>query len=207
MYSYLSGKIVGVADSTVVLDVNGVGYEIHMPARIAASLAVSAGPVKVFTYLHVREDAHLLYGFVQEEEREMFKLLLTVNGIGPKSALAVLGSMAPEELAACVAADDGKSLARIPGIGSKTAGRLVLELRDKIKKLTLEKLTVETAGSSALRRLAKDAQSALVSLGYARTQADRAVELALKESGTDTPLEELIRRSIRALSTTPAIVE
>lgn len=197
MYSYLSGKLAKIADSTVVLDVNGLGFEIHVPLRTLTSLPKVGTPLVLFTYLHVREDAHVLYGFQQEEEREFFKILLGVTGIGPKIAIAILSGIGPRDLKACIEAEDEDFLASIPGIGKKTASRLILELKEKIQKIKLTLASHEEKSSSDITR---DGLMALISLGFTRPQAQNAIEKVVKEFGRQINLEELIRGSIKILN-------
>jgi Holliday junction DNA helicase RuvA len=195
MYSYLSGKLAKITDSTVVIDVNGIGFEVHVPLRTLANLPKTGSAFILYTYLHVREDAQVLFGFQHEEERELFKMLLGVTGIGPKIAIAILSGIGPRDLKASIESKDEDFLASIPGIGKKTASRLILELREKIQKLSLS--SPEEKHSTDITR---DGLMALLALGFTRPQAQSAIEKVVKESGRQVDLEELIKGSIKVLN-------
>ncbi|MBI1870111.1 MAG: Holliday junction branch migration protein RuvA [Chlamydiae bacterium] len=199
MYSYLSGKLIKIVDSTVVLDVNGVGYEVHVPSRILISLPSSQEFLTLYTYFHVREDLQVLYGFQYEEEKEVFKILLGVNGIGPKSALAIMGGMGLKDLKNCIQNEDEKLLSSIPGIGKKTASRLILELKDKVQNVRLPLELGKEGLSDERANLMRDALLALVSLGFTRPRVKEAVESVMKKDPKEK-IEELIRDSIKILN-------
>ncbi|MBI1883613.1 MAG: Holliday junction branch migration protein RuvA [Chlamydiae bacterium] len=199
MYSYLSGKLIKIVDSTVVLDVNGIGYEVSVPSRILPHLPVLYETLTLYTYFHVREDAQILYGFQYEEEKEIFKILLGVNGIGPKSALAILGGMGLKDLKNSIQNEDEKLLATIPGIGKKTASRIILELKDKIQNVRLPQGMDGDSVSNERADLMRDALMALISLGFTRPKAKEAVEKVMRTDKRDK-IEELIRDSIKILN-------
>ncbi|EQM67276.1 Holliday junction DNA helicase RuvA [Aquipseudomonas alcaligenes OT 69] len=183
----------------LILDVNGVGYELEVPMTTLYRLPSTGEPVTLHTHLVVREDAHLLYGFFEKRERELFRELIRLNGVGPKLALALMSGLEVDELVRCVQAQDTSTLVKIPGVGKKTAERLLVELKDRFKAWetmpSISTLVVEplkAAASSA----ENDALSALISLGFKPQEASRAVA-AIKEEGLSS--EELIRRALKGM--------
>jgi len=176
MISYLYGEPVMTGDRWVVLEVNGIGYRINVPQPAASEIARVSGKVKLYTYMAVREDGISLYGFLHQGEREMFAILIGVSGIGPQTAINILSQIALEDFVLAILSEDEKSLTRISGIGTKSAKRLILELRDKMKKVR-ESMPPESAGRSGQH--VRDAVSALVSLGFAEKAAREAVESAV----------------------------
>jgi len=194
MIARLRGKILFKKPTSIVLDVNGVGYHVNIPINTFEKLPDENSEASVFTYLHVKEDALDLYGFITEAEKELFLLLIGVNGIGPKSALSVLsGIQAPELIDAIGNANLGRITA-IPGIGKKTAERLIIELRDKVSKI---KLSGESSG--IYHPVSGDAIAALVSLGYNQKVAEKAVRHIITEF-PDITIEELLRKTLAALN-------
>ncbi len=170
MISHIYGEIAHRGEGFVVIDVGGVGYQVNVPQSTLQELADTEGKVKLYTHLHVREDAFLLYGFMNASELEMFRLLISVTRIGPQTALNILSQIRIEELAAAIIHEDEKVLTRISGVGTKNAKRLILELRDRMNK-KLEGLAITDKGN-----INYDAVSALVSLGFAQREAKEAVE-------------------------------
>ena len=132
MYAYISGKLEGVAEDAVIIDNHGIGYQILVPSSTLDRLPSVGGEVKVYTYLQVREDAMVLFGFLTKEELELFKRLITVTGIGPKGALAILGTLSVDDLRFAILSGDAKAIAAAPGIGVKTAQRVILDLKDRM---------------------------------------------------------------------------
>lgn len=133
MISYIRGEVLFRNENSVVIDVNGVGYEVFVPYNVMCAMERATGPVELYTYLQVKEDAVALFGFADRQDLRIFKLLITVNGIGPKGALGIMSGMTTQDLMLAVLADDVKTIAKAPGIGQKTAGKLILELKDKFK--------------------------------------------------------------------------
>ena len=198
MIGQLTGKVVSRAPDRVVVDVSGVGYDLRIPLSTFYALPRDAGSlVSLQVHTHVREDALQLYGFSSRDERAAFELLIGISGVGPRMALAILSGMEVAELRATVVQRDRGRLQKIPGVGKKTAERLLLELRDKMPD------TVEAAGSDTGPEpghgLRPDAISALVNLGYSRTVADRAVERALGEPRGSGNLEGVLRAALAGL--------
>jgi Holliday junction DNA helicase RuvA len=202
------GKLSGIVDSYgedwVVLDVGGVGYQVHCPARVLQSLPQVGEAARLSIETYVREDAIRLYGFASDVEREWFRLLMTVQGVGAKVALAVLGIFKPGDLATAIALQDKAALGRAPGVGKKVAERIVAELRDKAPAYSsadpaLIHLQTDLAEHRAPRPVA-DAVSALVNLGYAQVQASAAVATASRSAGEEANAETLIRLGLKELA-------
>ena len=197
MIAYLSGKLAKINDISIIVEANGLGYELFIPVRYSAHLPNIGEFVTFHTYYHVREDAHTLYGFLQEEEKELFKLLLSVTGIGPKLGMSILSGVGPAEFKSSILTEDEKYISSIPGIGKKTASRLILELKDKIQKLKFEQLVSDDGVRKGRENIMRDALMALISLGFPRQQAQTSVEKVIKESTDESNLETLLKASIR----------
>ena len=175
-----------------------MGYELQIPSSSFASLPQPGKQAKILTHLVVREDAHILYGFATSEEREVFRILInTVSGIGPRIALNVLSGMNPADFARAVSEADTKRLSQISGLGKKTAERIVVELKDKLKHLTVGSSQKEETTQSTSTHT-NDAVAALVSLGYKAADASKRVEAAAKMLGDQTSLDRLIRAALAA---------
>jgi Holliday junction DNA helicase RuvA len=190
--SRLAGRLVEKAPPLVVVDVHGVGYELDVPMSTFYGLPATGQDVKLFTHLVVREDAHLLFGFATEAERQVFRTLLKITGVGTRIALALLSGLSVDELYATVSAQDTARLVRVPGIGKKTAERLLLELKDRLA--VLPSATATLSGQTVAP--GHDALNALVALGY----SDREARAALAKLPDDLPLQDTIRQALRALS-------
>jgi Holliday junction DNA helicase RuvA len=203
MIARLTGSLIERAPNHVLIDVGGVGYEVRISLATFYALASHDGePVSVWTYTHVREDVLALYGFHDLAEKEMFERLIAISGVGPRIALAILSGIGVTELHLAVRQQDRARLERIPGVGKKTAARLLLELRDKL----LPKDVADDAERAALvaadgseTGLHADARSALVNLGYQPAVADRAVAKAAAGQGEDASLESLLKAALRGL--------
>lgn len=190
MIGRLSGKLIEKRPPTIVVDVQGVGYEVDVPMSTFYQLPAAGSAVTLHTHLIVREDAHLLFGFATDQERQVFRQLLKISGVGARTALAVLSGMSVAELYQVVLAHDGARLTGIPGIGKKTAERLLLELRDKLNAA----IGAPAAGGEAGIR--SDALNALLALGY----SDKEATHALARLAPDTPVQEAIRHALKLLS-------
>lgn len=179
MISYLKGELAGAGEGMAVVDVGGMGFRVFITDRDQADLPAVGEPVQLYTYLSVREDAIWLYGFLSEEDRQVFRQLLTVSGVGPKAALGILSALSANDLRFAVFSDDVKAISKAPGVGLKTAKKLILELKDRLK---LEDVIPgggnmdEEAGSHAQDADATEAVEALVTLGYSSSEALRAVK-------------------------------
>lgn len=199
MIGRLRGTLAEKQPPHLILDVNGVGYELEVPMTTLYRLPSSGEPVTLHTHLVVREDAHLLYGFFEKRERELFRELIRLNGVGPKLALALMSGLEVDELVRCVQAQDTSTLVKIPGVGKKTAERLLVELKDRFKAWetmpSISTLVVEPLNAK-VSSAESDALSALISLGFKPQEASRAVA-AIKEEGLSS--EELIRRALKGM--------
>jgi len=190
---HLRGRLLRNAPPALIVYVQGVGYELEAPMSTFYRLPEIGGEVELHTHLVVREDAHLLYAFATEDERRLFRDLLRVGGIGPKIGLALLSGVDVETFMRCVEAQDAGALTRIPGIGRKTAERLLIEMRDRIRALGQMPAATPRAGDTAGARA--EAFSALVALGYKPVEANRLLQ-GVEQEGAGT--EELIRRALQA---------
>jgi len=204
MIGKLTGLVDTVSESTVIVDVGGVGYEVTMGARQLGALPPVGEPVSLAIETHMREDSVRLYGFATEHERSWFRALQTVQGVGAKVALAVLGSLSVADLANAVALQDKAHVARAQGVGPKVAGRIVAELKDKMPALS-PAISVPGAVAVPMAELpeglaARDAVSALTNLGYAHGEAAGAVSAALRMAGNEAGAAELIRLGLKELS-------
>lgn len=201
MIGRLRGNLAEKQPPHLLLDVNGVGYELEVPMTTLYRLPSVGEPVTLHTHLVVREDAHLLYGFFEKRERELFRELIRLNGVGPKLALALMSGLEVDELVRCVQAQDTAALIKVPGVGKKTAERLLVELKDRFKAWesipSIAPLVVEPQLAQAVSSAENDAVSALISLGYKPQEASRAVA-AIKEDGLSS--EDLIRRALRGMA-------
>jgi holliday junction DNA helicase RuvA len=196
-------KLTGVIDSktgeAAIVDVGGVGYLVFCSARTLGRLPAAGGAISLFIETHVREDHIHLYGFSDAAEREWFRLLTTVQGVGAKLALAILGVLSAADLTQAIAAQDRTSLARASGVGPKLGARIVAELKDKIGGVALGPVAA-VAGATEPSGPVADAVSALVNLGYRRAEAFGAVAQASKRLGSTAPLDQLIRAGLKELS-------
>lgn len=194
MIGRLCGTLLHREPPLLLVDVGGVGYELEAPMSTFYDLPQAGENVTLFTHLIVRDDAHLLYGFSRDRQRRLFRSLLKVNGVGPRVALAILSGLSDEDLLRCIAQEDIARLTRVPGIGRKTAERLIIELRDKVEP-------APTAGAVHPAAVPSDpmqeAVSALVALGYKPQEANRAVS-AVPQEGLRS--EEIIRQALKSLA-------
>ena len=195
MYYYISGEIVKTDSASVVIDNNGIAYVLYASVNTIGSVA-SKDKAKLYTYFSVKEDSHDLYGFYSEDELTAFKLLIEVSGVGPKAALAILSVLTPEKLAVAVSSGDVKAISAAQGVGKKIAERVVLELKDKFKGMTVQDesgspvVISDTAGNAA------EAVNALVVLGYSRAEANRAVS-TIDASGLE--IDDIIRAALKLM--------
>lgn len=205
MIAFVKGILDIVEEDRIIIDHQGMGLELLVPGSILPALPQVGNEVKIYTYMHVREDAIQLFGFRTRDEKDMFRLLITVNGVGPKGALGILSVMDVDSLRFAILSDDAKSISRAPGIGSKTAGKVILELKDKCH---LEDMlgnladTVEEQPAGAVsgeeeREARNDAVQALVALGYTAAEAAQAVR-AVKTTA-DMTVEEILKQSLKTM--------
>ena len=190
MIAFVYGEIADILEDTVVLDVGGIGYNIKISAQTAERLPGIGRDVKLYTYTCVREDAFLLYGFLTRDELEIFKKIITVNGIGPKGGLSILSVMSADDLRFAIISGDAKAIAKAPGIGAKTAGRVILDLKDKVSlEDTLIKQEMNeyaSKGTSVNYSAENEAIEALVALGYSPSDAVKAVKKVEAPENADT---------------------
>lgn len=178
MIAYVKGEIAGFTEDSVIVEVGGIGMNVHISSREAGELPPAGSMVKLHTYMLVREDAFLLYGFLAKGDLELFQKCLTVSGIGPKGALAILSVMDADALKYAILSKDAKAIAKAPGIGAKTAERLILDLKDKVSfdDTMIDREAVQDAGMlPSAKGAAKEAVEALVALGYGQAESLRAV--------------------------------
>ena len=198
MIGSLRGRLAAKSPPQLLLEVGGVGYELEAPMSTFYDLPAVGAEVRLLTHLVVREDAHVLYGFVREDERRLFRMLLKVSGVGPKIALAILSGSSVEAFAGCVAARDVATLTRIPGVGKKTAERLVVELRDRLAADDTGLGTgIDVSGGGPRA----EALAALVALGYRPAEATRLIETAESAGAGEAAgpsTEDLIRRALQS---------
>jgi Holliday junction DNA helicase RuvA len=199
MLAYLKGKLAQKTSDWAIVEVGGVGYRIFMPSGNLSTIGNIGAAVQVFTHLQVREDMLNLYGFLYEEELRFFEMLIQVSGIGPKGALAMLGAFPVSLLQRAIAEENIAMLAKAPGIGKKTAQRIVLELREKVGKIVLHLPYLEDR-VGAINTNFQDALEAMESLGYSLPEANRVLTETLKKLGEDAPVEELIKLSLKQLA-------
>jgi len=198
MIARLTGRVEAIEESRCVVDVNGVGYLVHASTRTLAALPASPEPARLLVETQVREDAIVLYGFADAAERDWFRLLTTVQGVGGRVALSVLSALSPQDLVAAIATGDRASLTRAPGVGARLAVRLLTELRDKAGAMpTAAGLAVPPRAAPGL---AEDAISALINLGYRRPEAQPVVARAIEQLGEAAPLDLVLREALKALA-------
>lgn len=196
MIAMLRGTIAATGPGGIVLDVAGVGYRVLCPASSLAALGRTGTQATLHTHLHVREDAMTLFGFQTADERDVFETLIAVNGIGPKAALAILSAYSPDALRKAVLAEDVDALTLVPGIGKKTAGRMILELKEKMGG---DGSFAAAIVPEALRPAFDEARDALVALGYSTTEARESLEAVAETNGHVPTSEELLRLALKRL--------
>ena len=198
MYAYFKGKIAAKEPDLAVIDVNGVGYNIRISAGTASLLPPVGGEAKLYTHTAVREDAISLYGFLTKDDLDMFRLLIGVNGIGPKGGQSILSVISPDDLRFAIVSGDAKRIAKAPGIGAKTAQRIILDMRDKV---SLEDTLHADAGEAridfSVPDSVREAVEALTALGYGATEASRAVKEV--KGAEQMAVEDILKASLKHL--------
>ncbi len=199
MISYVKGELVAMEEDKVIIDVNGVGYGVYMPGQAMGLLPPIGEVVRLHTYLNVREDAMQLFGFLTRDDLKVFKLLIGVSGIGPKGGLSILSKLSPDDLRFAVMANDSKAIASAPGIGKKTAEKLIIELKDKLNIEDVfdkkEEAVVSTNTYHYATEVQTEAIQALVALGYGSTEAAKAVKQVKIEE--HTTVEEVLKVALK----------
>jgi Holliday junction DNA helicase RuvA len=194
MIAFLKGRLAHKDPSLVIIDVNGVGYAVHISLQTFGAIKDQES-ILLHTHLSIREDAHVLFGFSAEAEKKLFLNLISVNGVGPSTAIVMLSYMEVEELKAAIVREDLTTLQKVKGIGGKTAQRLIVELKDKLKREVPEE-----TGSSPLglhNTMKQQALSALVTLGIPKPTAEKSVDAILKKSGNSLTLEDLVKQALK----------
>ncbi|WP_460645223.1 Holliday junction branch migration protein RuvA [Lacrimispora brassicae] len=200
MISFIKGPLVEIFEDTVVIESGNVGFEIHVPLSVLEKLPGIGKETKLYTYFQVREDAMCLFGFLNRQDLQMFKQLISVNGIGPKGALGVLSALRPEELRRAIVSGDAKAISKAPGIGAKTAQRIILDLKDKIDMAEVLPPGFVEPGNRipSSGGVAEEAMEALAALGYSTAEAGRAVrQVEVTESMT---VEDVLKASLKHLA-------
>ena len=198
MIAHLKGKLTHKSPVAIIIDVNGVGYQVFVPLSTFYALPELESEISLGIHTHMREEALKLFGFYTIDEKVIFEKLITINKVGPKLALTILSGMPPADILSTINSNDIIKLSTIPGIGRKTAERLILEMRDKLDGLSLD--FVVTKDPSPEKGLFDDALSALVNLGYKKSQAELALKKVYAESAEDNSIENLIKDSLNLLS-------
>ncbi|SHN16839.1 Holliday junction branch migration protein RuvA [Mucilaginibacter sp. OK098] len=194
MYAYIDGKLAFKSAAFVVIDVGGVGYHINISLNTYSKIG-SAERCKLFTWLHVKEDAHTLYGFIDEGERRLFLHLISISGIGPNTGRMMLSSITPEEIQNAIISGNVALIQRIKGIGPKSAQRVILELQDKLRKEGSDTLSTVPLNKT----VREEALSALVMLGFARNAAEKVIDNEISKNNNDLTVEQLIKSALKAL--------
>ncbi len=203
MIAYMKGEIIDIAEDNLILEVNNIGYNIRISAGTAGLLPGIGEEVKIYTYTYVKEDAFWLYGFLTRDDLGIFRRLITVNGIGPKGGLAILSTMTADDLRFAILSGDAKAIAKAPGIGVKTAERVILDLRDKVsleESFIGQSMGKRTAGASepGMGTARNEAVEALTALGYSPSEAMRAVKKAGALEGMDT--EDILKLALKYIN-------
>ena len=195
MISFLKGRLVHKDPTHVVIEVNGVGYHVNISLQTFSEIKDQEN-ILLHTHLAVREDAHVLYGFSSEIEKKLFQQLISVNGVGPSTAIVMLSYMTTEELRLAIIHEDASTLQRIKGIGGKTAQRVIIDLKDKLRKDTYEDAAPAISGMKH-NTLRSEALSALITLGITKSAAEKSVDAVLKKSGNTVTLEDLVKQALK----------
>lgn len=198
MFDYIKGRLISKQPTAVVVDVNGIGYSIKISLSTFETLPDERNEVILKTYLHVREDLLQLYGFSNENEREIFMGLLSISGVGPKLAQTILSGLSPERFIKAIQEDDEKTLNSIAGVGKKTAQRLIVELKDKLKQFYVSIIDEGTKPVALLGASGEEVLMALMSLGYGRHQCEKAIRKVL-DSGNSLTVEDMIKKALQVI--------
>ncbi|MGV3560563.1 Holliday junction branch migration protein RuvA [Larkinella arboricola] len=197
MIAYIIGKVAHKDPTLTILEANGIGYEIHVSLYTSTALPKLGESFKLHTYQHIREDAHVLYGFGNPDEKELFLDLISVSGIGPNTALTMLSTLSPAELRQAILMENIKAIQSIKGIGGKTAQRVILELRDKMKKAGIMAQADMPSYRMSANPIRDEALAALVTLGIPKPAAEKSLDTILKREGEDLSVEQLIRLALK----------
>lgn len=196
MIAFLKGRLVHKEPAFVIIDVNGVGYQVNISLATYGQIK-NQEDIKLFTHLSVREDAHVLYGFAEESEKKLFQHLISVNGVGPGTAIVMLSYMSAPELKTAIVQENTAALQSIKGIGGKTAQRVIIDLKDKLKREGWSE-TASTTPADSSNILRNEALSALLTLGLPKAAAEKSVDAVLKKSGNTITLEDLVKQALKS---------
>lgn len=197
MIAYIDGKLTYKDPAYVIIDVHGVGYEIKISLQTYAALQDGTERCKLYTFLNIREDAHILYGFKEPDEKTLFLDLVSVSGIGPSTALVMLSSMSSAEIRHALMNEDVKTIQSIKGIGAKTAQRAIIELKDKLRKENMLGTATPSMFNVQSNKVRNEALAALVTLGIPKNVAEKSIDTILKKEGQDITVEQLIKMALR----------
>jgi holliday junction DNA helicase RuvA len=198
MISYLKGKLVFKDPTYVIIDISGVGYQVKISLQTYSKIK-DEEQIMLLTFLHIKEDAHTLYGFKEESEKKLFLNLISISGVGPNTGLMILSSLSSEELEQAIIQEDFKTIQNVKGVGAKTAQRIILELKDKIRKDSLlDQASTPRGFMQPGNKIREEALQALITLGFTKANAEKNVSAVLKKSGTEISLEELIKASLKS---------
>lgn len=199
MIAFIQGELADIGKDTIIVSCGGIGYEIQAPQTVLQNLPAIGTSVKIHTYMYVREDALGLFGFLTKDDLAVFKLLITVNGVGPKAALGILSTMPADELRMAILAEDVKSISRAPGVGAKTAKRLIIELKDKLHLADMIEVSDEaqTAAASDVQSVRDEVIMALTALGYGNTEAVKAVRAVSDAESMNS--EMLLKQALKKI--------
>lgn len=196
MIDYLNGKLVHKDPTYVLLDVGGIGYHVNISLQTYASIK-DEEQLRLLTFLHIKEDAHTLYGFKEQLEKRLFLLLISINGVGPNTGLMILSSLSSEEIEHAILSSDVATIQGVKGIGTKTAQRIILELKDKVGKSSGGETAAPLGFLQGSNKIREEALQALMTLGFPKAMAEKNLALVLKKSGGNLSLEELIKASLK----------
>jgi holliday junction DNA helicase RuvA len=195
MIAFLRGKLVYRDPTHVLIDVNGIGYHVNISLQTYSAIKEQEN-IHLFTHLAIREDAHILFGFSAEDEKKLFQQLISISGVGPSTAIVMLSYMNSQELKQAIIREDAAALQSIKGIGGKTAQRVIIELKDKLKKESWEEIQ-PSISSSPHNTIKKEALSALLTLGLPKAVAEKSIDTVLKKSGNTITLEDLVKQALK----------
>ncbi len=196
MIAYLSGRLVFKDPTYVIIDVGGIGYQVKISLQTYAKIK-DEEQIRLLTFLHIKEDAHTLYGFKEEVEKRLFLLLISINGVGPNTGLMILSSLSSEEIEHAILSGDVGTIQAVKGIGAKTAQRIILELKDKVGKSTTGDLTAPLGFLKSSNKIREEALQALITLGFPKAVAEKNIAQVLKKTTGEISLEDLIKASLK----------
>lgn len=200
MISYIKGPLTAIFEDTVVVEAGSIGFDIHVPLTVLEKLPKIGETVTLYTYFQVREDAMTLYGFLNRQDLEMYRLLIAVNGIGPKAALGILSALRPDDLRMAIISGDAKAISRAPGVGAKTAQRVILDLKDRVRIEDIQVMDFAAPADSTVNmgHAGREAIEALISLGYSALEASKAVKKV--EITDEMSSEDVLKASLKHLA-------